>query len=152
MALRMAAALPKIDALPAALISSGLQPSSRLLCALTGMASSAVMSRATAMLAAQQTLYVMQNSLDTAPRTMRGNQIFPYVATTTRVVRVGSTSLRCAATHRQKTQTEAQAKAQATTQQQPARRATTSKGARGGDVHRPRAVVSSDGGRAGRGA
>src|SRR5262245_43724358 len=84
MALRMAAALPKIDALPAALISSGLQPSSRLLCALTGMASSAVMSRATAMLAAQQTLYVMQNSLDTAPRTMRGNQIFPYVATTTR--------------------------------------------------------------------
>src|SRR5262245_18271555 len=86
MALRMAAALPKIDALPAALISSDLQPSSRPLCALTGTASSAVMSRASAMLAAQQTLYLMQNSLELCAPDDRGNQIFPYVATTTRAV------------------------------------------------------------------
>src|SRR5262245_39225780 len=86
MALRMAAALPKIDALPAALISSDLQPSSRPLCALTGTASSAVMSRATVVLAAQHTLYLRQNLLQPSTPDDRGNQICPSVATTTRAV------------------------------------------------------------------
>src|SRR5262245_3063387 len=64
MALRMAAALPKIEALPAALISSDLQPSSRFRCALTGTASTAVTSKATAALAAQHTL-----RMETTPST-----------------------------------------------------------------------------------